>query len=72
MDINSIIQEVIGKIMADDSLKSKLMADPFGTVKALVGNDLPEDQIKTVAEGVMAKVGMDNAGSAFDKMKNLF
>lgn len=72
MDISSQIQEVLGKIMEDDSLKSKLKENPIGTIESLIGRDLPDDQIKAVADAVLAKIGIEDAGDALDKLKKLF
>ncbi len=72
MDINNIIENVVGKIMADEGLKAKLKENPIGTVESLIGMDLPDDQIKAVTDAVVAKVGIDGAGDAFNKLKNLF
>lgn len=72
MDISSQIQEVLGKIMQDYSLKSKLKENPIGTVESLIGMDLPDDQIKAVADAVLAKIGIEDAGDALNKLKKLF
>jgi len=72
MDINSIIQELLGKIMQDESLKDKLMGNPIGTIESLIGKDLPDDQIKAVADAVLAKLGAGDAGDVIGKLKNLF
>ncbi|MDY0235415.1 MAG: hypothetical protein RBR71_05275 [Gudongella sp.] len=72
MDIKSTIQDLLNKVMKDDDLKSKFLDDPVKTVKSLIGDDLPNDQIKAIADGVMSKIGMDKAGDAFNNIKKMF
>ena len=64
MDIKAKIEELVGKITSDASLGEKFKSDPTGTIKGLIGVDLPDDQLKSIADGVKAKVGIDNITSA--------
>ncbi len=72
MDINAMVQDLLGKIMQDDSLKAKFMANPINAVESLIGMDLPDDQLKAVADGILAKIGAEGAGDALNKLKSLF
>ena len=56
MDIKKIIDDVVKKITSDASLLDKFKADPVKAVEGLVGVDLPDDQIKSVVDGVSAKL----------------
>ena len=60
MDIKKKIEELVAKIKGDKNLLSNFGKDPEGTVKGLVGVDLPTDQLKPIVEGIKAKIGADD------------
>ena len=62
MDIKAKIEEIVGKLKSDKDLMSKFTANPIGTVEGLIGVDLPDDQIKTIADGIQAKLNLDKLG----------
>ena len=62
MDIKAKIEEIVGKLKSDKDLMSKFSANPIGTVEGLIGVDLPDDQIKTIADGIQAKLSLDKLG----------
>ena len=68
MDIKAKITELVDKIKGDPKLMDNFKADPVKTVEGLVGVDLPDDQVKAVAEGVKAKI---NLGGIGDKLGGL-
>ena len=72
MDIKSVVQDLLNKVMKDEDLKSKILEDPVKTVKSLIGDDLLDDQVKAISDGVMSKIGMDKAGDALNNIKKLF
>lgn len=72
MDIGNIVQDLLKKFDLDDQLKEKFMKDPMKTIKNLVGDKIPEDQIENVVEAVKAKIGVDNVGDALGKIGKLF
>ena len=55
MNIKEKIEELVEKIKNDKDLTKKFQADPVKTIEELVGMDLPDDQIKKLAEGIQAK-----------------
>ncbi len=69
MDIKGKIDEIVEKVKTDKDLFSKFQKEPIGTLEGLLGVDLPDDQIKKVADGVMAKIKLDELG---DKLGGLF
>ena len=69
MDIKGKIEEIVNKVKNDGEFKSKFQSDPISAVESVVGVDLPNDQIKSIAEGVKAKIGL---GSIGDKLGGLF
>jgi len=72
MDIKAKVEELIEKIKSDETLKKEFMADPIKTVETLIGIDLPDDQIKQVAEAIKAKVGLDDVGTMLKGLGGLF
>ena len=71
MDIKAKIDELVGKIKSDKSLAEKFQKDPVKTVEGLIGVDLPDDQIKSIAEGVKAKLNLDKVSGALGGLGGL-
>lgn len=69
MDIKAKIDELVKKIKSDDGLMKKFKDNPVKAIEGLVGVDLPDEQIKKVADGIMAKLSLDDIGS---KLGGLF
>ncbi len=67
MDIKAKIEELVEKIKSDKELQRGFTSDPVSTVEKLIGIDLPEDQIKKIADGVKAKISLDKLGGLFKK-----
>lgn len=72
MDIKAKIEEIVNKVKSDKDFASKFKSDPIKAVEAVLGMDLPDDQIKAVIEGVKAKVSLDEAGGLLGSIKKLF
>lgn len=64
MDIKAKIEELTGKIKNDKDLQKKFQSNPIGALEELLGVDLPEDQLKKIADGIQAKIKLDNIGDA--------
>ena len=62
MDIKAKISELVDKIKSDEGLRNKFMSDPVKAIEELLGVDLPDDQIKQIADGVKAKISLDAIG----------
>lgn len=67
MDIKNKIEELVEKIKADQNLQSQFAKDPVAAVRKLTGVDLPDEQIKKIADGVKAKISLDKLGGLFKK-----
>lgn len=63
MDIKAKAEELVNKIKNDPKVLAKFKENPIAVVEALIGIDLPDDQIKQVAELVKAKIDLDKVGS---------
>ncbi len=67
MDIKKSIEELVEKVKNDKELQASFMKDPIAAVEKLLGIDLPEEQIKQIADGVKAKISLDKIGGFFGK-----
>ena len=64
MDIKAKIEELTKKITSDKDILAKFKTDPIKTVEGLIGMDLPDDQIEKIADGIKAKISLDQVGGA--------
>ena len=67
MDIKAKIEEIVEKVKADPDFAEDFKKDPIKAVEGILGVDLPDDQIKAIAEGIKAKINLDKLGSLFKK-----
>ena len=67
MDIKKSIEELVEKVKNDQALQDSFKKDPIAAVEKLLGVDLPEEQIKQIADGVKAKISLDKLGGFFKK-----
>jgi hypothetical protein len=72
MDIKEKIDEIVAKVKNDKDFAAKFKSNPIQAVESLLGIDLPDDQIKSVVDGVKAKISIDSAGDVFGSIKKLF
>lgn len=63
MDIKAKVNELVEKIKKDPKLLEQFKEEPIKIVEELLGVDLPDDQIKQVAELVKAKIDLEKAGN---------
>lgn len=71
-ELKEKIDEVVEKVKSDKNLASKFQRDPVATIEELIGIDLPNEQIKAVADAVKAKIDLDKIGGALGGLKGLF
>jgi len=72
VDVKTKITELVAKISADEALQKQFKADPIKAVESLLGIDLPEDTIEKIVDGIKAKLAVDDAKDAIEKLKKLF
>lgn len=72
MDIKGKIEEIVNKVKSDKDFAAKFQSDPIKAIESVSGMDLPDDQIKSVIEGVKAKVSLDQAGGLLGSVNKLF
>ena len=63
MDIKKMVEELVQKLQKDPKLLEKFRSNPVPVVEELVGMDLPDDQIKQMAELIKAKIDLDKVGN---------
>lgn len=63
MDIKKLAEELIQKLQKDPKLLEQFRSNPIPVVEKLVGMDLPDDQIKQMAELIKAKIDLDKVGN---------
>lgn len=72
MDIKGKIEEIVSKVKNDKDFAAKFTSNPIQAVESIIGMDLPDDQIKSVVDGVKAKISVDKAGDVLGSVKNIF
>ncbi|MBQ6175159.1 MAG: hypothetical protein IJK28_11105 [Clostridia bacterium] len=77
MDLQKIITDLVAKLTGNNSLIAKFKKNPIETIKGLLGNvNLDSNQLKSVADGVAAKLNLDDVvkqgGGILAKIKGLF
>ncbi len=63
MDIKAKAAELLEKIQSNPALLKEFRNDPVKVVESIIGMDLPDDQIKQLAELIKAKIDLDKVGS---------
>lgn len=63
MDIKAKAAELVEKIQKDPALLKQFRENPVKVVETVLGMDLPDDQIKQLAELIKAKIDLDKVGS---------
>lgn len=72
MDIKAKAMELVEKIKEDPNLLGEFKENPVRIVEELIGMDLPDDQIKQLAELVKAKIDLDKAADLLGGLGGLF
>lgn len=72
MDIKAKVEELVDKIRDNPKMLTEFRENPVPVVEALVGMDLPDDQILKLAELVKAKIDLDKAGDLLKGLGGLF
>jgi len=63
MDLKAKATELVEKIKANPALLKEFQTNPVKVVETLLGMDLPDDQIRQLAELIKAKIDLDKVGS---------
>lgn len=71
-DIKAKIEEAVQKLKDDPKLAEKFQKDPIKTIEAVLGVDLPNDQLQPLVAGIQAKLAASGLGEKLSGLKNLF
>ena len=72
INIKDMIEELVKKITADETLKKQFEKAPVAVVEKLLGVDLPDDKIEKLVDGIKAKIKIDDLGDALGALGGLF
>lgn len=72
MDIKKKVEELVEKIQKNPKLLKEFKEDPVKVVEELTGLDLPDDDIKKLAELVKAKIDLEKMGDLLGGLGGLF
>lgn len=72
MDIKKMVEELVEKIQKNPKLLNEFKENPVKIVEEMIGIDLPDDQIKQLAELVKAKIDLDKVGDLLGGLGGLF
>lgn len=72
MDIKKKVEELVEKIQKDPKLVNEFKENPVKVVEELTGLDLPDDDIKKLAELVKAKIDLEKVGDLLGGLGGLF
>ena len=70
--IKDKVEDLVKEIQKNPALLKKFKENPVKVVEELIGIDLPDDQIKQVAELVKAKIDLDKVGDLLGGLGGLF
>ena len=72
VDIKKKAEELVAKIQSNPALLKEFRENPVKVVEELTGIDLPDDQIKQLAELIKAKIDLDKVGDLLGGIGGLF
>lgn len=68
MDVKKMIEKLIDEIQKDGKLGTQFKKDPVKVIENIIGKDLPDDVVEKIVDGVKAKINLDMAVDAIDKI----
>ena len=66
------IEAVVKKLLSDKDLMEKFECNPAAVIEEYIGVDLPDDKIEKLAEGIKAKLAIDDVGDVLGALGGLF
>lgn len=72
IDIKKQAEELVEKIQKNPALLKEFQRNPIRVVEEIIGMDLPDDQIKQLAELIKAKIDLEKAGDLLKGIGGLF
>ena len=68
--IAEIVEDVVAKLKADDSLLKDFKTEPVKVLEKLIGKDLPDEQIEKVIDLIKAKLAADDIADTVNDVKD--
>ncbi|MBE5785473.1 MAG: hypothetical protein E7330_06690 [Clostridiales bacterium] len=75
LDLNELLGkagDLAKKIGADKDLLTNFKKDPVKTLESKLGIDLPDDQVKKLADAILAKLNAEKAGEFLGGLGKMF
>lgn len=72
IDIKEKINDIIEEIKKNPSIKEDFEKEPVKVIEKLIGEDLPDDVVEKIIDGVKAKLTVDNLSDLAGSLKKLF
>ena len=72
MDIKGQINKIIEEISNNPDIKEQFEKEPVKAIEKVIGNDLPDDVVMKIIDGVKAKITVDGISKAADALKDMF
>ena len=72
MDIKANAEKLLEQIKNDPKLLQQFREEPIQVLEQLLGMDLPDDQLRQLAELIKAKLDLDKAGDLLKGLGGLF
>lgn len=72
MDLKAKATELVEKIKNNPALLKQFQSNPVKVIETLIGIDLPDEQLKQVADLVKAKIDLDKVGDLLGGIGGLF
>ena len=71
LNLESLISEVAGKLLANSDLMSAFKSDPVSLITKTLGIDLGGDQLTALIEGVTRAIGAEKASGILGALKGI-
>ncbi len=66
MDVMEIIEKLINEIQKDGKLGTQFKENPAKVIENIIGQDLPDETVEKIVDGVNAKVNLEQAFDTID------
>lgn len=71
MDVKKIIEKLIDEIQKDGKLGTQFKENPAQVIENIIGQDLPDETVKKIVDGVTAKVNLEKAFDTIDMIDDV-
>lgn len=71
MDVKKMIEKLVDEIQKEGKLGTEFKKNPVKVIEDIIGKDLPDDIVEKIVDGVNAKIHLDKAADAIDKIDDM-